>query len=128
MSGARRTPLARARGLGASGSGTAHWWAQRATAAALVPLALWLVASLAARAGSGHAEVAEWIARPWTATALVLLLAAAFHHLKLGMQVVIEDYVGAGLGRHCCLMANSFACIALAAASILAVLKIALGG
>ena len=109
-------------------SGVAHWLAQRVTAVALVPLALWLVASLAGLAGSDHAAATAWIARPPVAIALVLALAATFYHLKLGLQTVIEDYVQGAFGKPFWLLANTFACIALAAAAIFAVLKIALGG
>lgn len=122
-----RSPLARARGLGAAGDGVGHWRAQRVSAIALAPLALWFVASLVARAGADHAEVVAWIARPPVAVALILMLGTVFWHLKLGMQAVVEDYVRGGFARQCGLLANAFACAALAAASVFAVLGIALG-
>lgn len=122
-----RSPLARARGLGAAGDGVGHWRAQRVSAIALAPLALWFVASLVARAGADHAEVVAWIARPPVAIALILMLGAVFWHLKLGMQAVIEDYVRGGFARQFGLLANAFVCAALAAASVFAVLGIALG-
>lgn len=122
-----RTPLARARGLGSAGDGVGHWRAQRISAIALAPLALWFVASLVALAGADHAEVAAWIARPPVAVALILMLGAVFWHLKLGMQAVVEDYVHGGFARQFGLLANAFACAALAAASVFAVLGIALG-
>ena len=109
-------------------SGAAHWLAQRVTAIALVPFALWLVAALAGLAGGDHAAATAWVARPPVAVALVLALAAAFWHLKLGLETVIEDYVHGAFGKPFWLLANAFACVAAAAASIFAVLKIALGG
>ena len=127
MSGLR-SPLARARGHGAARRGAGHWWAQRVTAVALVPLALWLAASLAARAGADHAEVTAWIARPPVALALMLTLGAAFYHLELGLRTIVEDYVHGAFARPFWLLANAFACVALAAGSVFAVLRIALGG
>ncbi|MBM3537573.1 MAG: succinate dehydrogenase, hydrophobic membrane anchor protein [Alphaproteobacteria bacterium] len=88
-----RSDLARVRGLGPAHDGVGHWWAQRLTALALVPLTLWFVASVVGLAGADHATVAEWIARPLPAVLLVLLIVATFHHAQLGVQVVIEDYV-----------------------------------
>lgn len=123
-----RTPLARARGFGAAGEGTAHWWAQRVTAIALAPLTLWLAASLASLAGAGHEEASAWVARPPVAVALALTLGAAFYHLQLGLRTVIEDYVGGGLRRRVLLLANLFACVAVGAGSVFAVLDVALGG
>ena len=121
-----RTPLSRARGFGAAGGGTAHWWAQRVTAIALAPLGLWLAVSLTALAGASHEEASAWIARPPVAVTLVLTLAAAFYHLELGLRTVIEDYVGGALCK-LSLLANLFACIAAGAGSVFAVLDIALG-
>ncbi len=126
MSGSR-SPLAHARGLGAARSGAGHWWAQRVSAVALVPLVLWLVAGLAAHAGADHAAISAWIARPATAIALILLLGAGFWHLRLGLHVVIEDYMPAGFAKHFWLLANMFACAALGVGAVFAVLKIALG-
>ena len=75
------------------GNGSEHWWAQRITAIALVPLVFWFVASLAALSGAGHNEVLAWLRGPVAPILLVALLVAGFHHLQLGLQVVIEDYV-----------------------------------
>ena len=125
---APRSPLARARGSGAAREGVGHWRAQRVTALALIPLALWLVASLAARTGADHAAVAAWVARPAVAVTLILLLGATFWHLELGLRAVIEDYVRGAFGKHLLLLLNAFACVVLAAGSIFAVLRVALGG
>ena len=88
-----RSPLGRVRGMGAAKEGVGHWWAQRLTALALIPLTLWIAASVAAMTGAGHSEVADWIASPLVAGLLILLIFATFYHSYLGLQVVIEDYV-----------------------------------
>ena len=88
-----RTPLKRARGLGSGKSGTGHWWWQRLTAVALVLLTAWLVGLLVSLVGADLATARATIARPWNAIALAALVIAMFWHAKLGIQVVIEDYV-----------------------------------
>jgi len=88
-----RSPLGRARGLGSAREGAGHWWAQRLTAVALVPLCLWFVVGLVRLIGAEHALVADWIGSPLTSGLLVVLIVAVFHHAQLGLQVVIEDYV-----------------------------------
>jgi len=92
----RRSPLARARGLGSAREGLAPWWFERVTAVALVPLTLWLAASLIALAGADFATVVGWLKRPLTSLLMVLQLTALFSHLALGLRVVIEDYVHSG--------------------------------
>ena len=124
MSGLRSS-LGRARGLGSAKDGVAHWWAQRVTAVALVPLILWLAFSLARLSFADHATVTGWIAHPWVAVILVLTLFATFYHAKLGLQVVIEDYVHGGFAKHAMLLLSTFATFVLGAGSIFAVLKIA---
>jgi len=88
-----RTPLKQARGLGSGKTGTGHWWWQRVTAVALVLLTAWLVGLLVSLVGADLASARETIARPWNAIALAALVIAMFWHAKLGIQVVIEDYV-----------------------------------
>jgi len=122
-----RTPLGKVRGLGAAKNGTAHWWMQRLTAIALVPLGIWLLASLVALVGADHATVVAWLNRPVPAILMILLVTAGFYHLKLGLQVVIEDYVGAESSKLVLLVLVNFACIALGFACVFAVLKIAFG-
>ena len=88
-----RSQLGRARGLGAAKSGLAHWWAQRVTAIALLPLSLYFVLTVLAEEGATRAELAAYLGRPWNAVLFLALIAALFYHLSLGLQVVIEDYV-----------------------------------
>src|SRR5579864_2335946 len=89
-----RTPLGRVIGLGSAKEGVEHWWAQRVSAVALVLLGLWFIVALVAHAGADRVEVLLWLHQPVTAIVAVLLLAAGFYHGALGLQVVIEDYVG----------------------------------
>lgn len=121
-----RSPLGRVRGLGSAKEGVAHWWAQRVTALALVPLTLWFVIAVISLVGADYARTTAWIASPVPAILLVLLVAATFYHAVLGLQVVIEDYVGSEALRIALILIVKAAAIVLAAAAIFAVLKIAL--
>jgi succinate dehydrogenase / fumarate reductase membrane anchor subunit len=123
-----RSPLGRARGLGSAKSGTQHWWAQRLTAVALVPLIIWFVISMVAATGSDYAGAREFIGSPVSAVLLILLIVATFHHAQLGLQVVIEDYVHTKSVEIALLLAVKGAAIVLAVAAIFAVLSIAFGG
>ncbi|GJM10972.1 MAG: succinate dehydrogenase membrane anchor subunit [Lysobacteraceae bacterium] len=91
-----RTPLGKAIGLGSAQSGAHHWWMQRVTAVALIPLALWFVWSLMSLLGADQATVQAWISQPLNAAMLMALVIAMFYHAQLGLQVVIEDYVHTG--------------------------------
>ena len=119
-----RSPLGRARGLGSAKDGTHHWWAQRVTAIALVPLVLWFVVSVIRLAGAPHAAAAQWIAHPVNAVLLAALVVAVFHHAQLGLQVVIEDYVHHEALRVATLLAVKGACWLLAVASLFAIVRI----
>jgi succinate dehydrogenase / fumarate reductase membrane anchor subunit len=119
-----RSPLGRMRGLGSAKDGTAHWWAQRVTAVALVPLTLWFVAATIALVGRPPGDVAAWVADPFRATLLIALLVALFHHAQLGLQVVIEDYVHAEGAKLVLLFVVKGACWVLASIGIVSVLKI----
>lgn len=88
-----RSPLGRVRGLGSAKDGTGHWWAQRLTALALVPLTVWFVGAVVSLIGADYATMTAWIASPVVAGLLILLIVATFYHAALGLQVVIEDYV-----------------------------------
>ncbi len=123
----RRTPLGRVRGLGSAKEGTEHFWAQRVTAIALVPLALWFVASLAAYTGADHATAKAWLAEPFSAVVMILLVVAGFHHAQLGLQVVIEDYVSTEWVKVFSIIVVKLGALALGVAAIFSVLKIAFG-
>ena len=123
-----RTPLSRARGLGSAKDGFHHWWVQRITSIALIPLTLWLVASLVGLAGADHATVTAWLAQPVVAVLMVLLVVAALHHAQLGLQVVYEDYIHVHWLRITIDVATKLAVLLLGAASVFAVLRIAFGG
>lgn len=121
-----RSPLGRVRGLGAAKDGTGHWWLQRVTAIALVPLTIWFVASLVVLAGAPYEIFAAWVGEPVVAVFLALFLGVGFWHLKLGLQVVIEDYVHGEALKLGLLLFTSFACVLLAGLALFSVLKLAL--
>ena len=123
MSG--RISLRRVRDLGAARDGVHHWWVQRLTAVALVPLSIWFVTSIILLAGSDHARVTAWMSNPIVAVFLMLTLIAMFYHLKLGLQVVIEDYIHAKPTKAACLLLNNFVNTVLALSCIFSVLKVA---
>lgn len=120
-----KSPLGQVRGLGSAKNGTHHWWAQRVTAIALVPLTLWVVFALASNIAAGHADMTAWLAQPVNAILMLLTIAATFHHLHLGMQVVIEDYVHAEGVKIALLLAVKLGSVALGVAAAFAVLKVA---
>jgi len=88
-----RSDLGRVRGMGSAKEGVHHWWMQRLTAIALIPLIMWFVASVAGLAGAGHAETVAWLSQPLVAIAVILLVVATLYHAALGIQVVVEDYI-----------------------------------
>jgi succinate dehydrogenase / fumarate reductase, membrane anchor subunit len=122
-----RSPLGRAMGLGSAKDGAGHWWAERASAVALVPLTLWFAASIIAHSGSDYVTFVAWLRTPLAAIPMILLLMALFHHTALGLQVVIKDYIHSGV-RFAAVMVVRLGCFALAAAGIVATLRIAFSG
>jgi succinate dehydrogenase / fumarate reductase membrane anchor subunit len=122
-----RSPLGRAVGLGSAKEGVEHWWLQRITAVALVPLGLWFVIAIIRLVGADVENVRDWVGSPLPALLLVLLLIATFYHAALGLQVVVEDYVHAELTKLGLLIVVRLACFAFAVAGILAVVSMAVG-
>ena len=123
-----RSPLARVRGLGSAKEGVAHWWAQRLTALALVPLTLWFVVSLVGLTGADHAAVAAWAGSPLVAALLIFLMVATFYHAYLGLQVVIEDYIHSEALKLTSLLLVKAAALLLGLIGVLAVLRLLVGG
>lgn len=122
-----KTDLARVRGLGSAKDGTHHFWYQRVTAFALIPLSLWFVVSLLCVMDASHAEIVEWISTPHVTTLMIALVGALYYHLKLGLQDVFEDYVHTEwlkLATRICLNLAASLCGLL---SIVAILKISFG-
>lgn len=120
-----RSKLSRAKGLGTAHHGAHHWWIQRVTALALIPLSTWFVYSLMLlMVGSNTSSVTAWFSSPCNAVLMSLLMVATFWHAMLGLQVVIEDYVHAPFSKYLLLLANTFFCFGFGAVSILAVLKL----
>lgn len=122
-----RSPLAQVEGHGAAREGVSHWWRQRLTAVALLPLALWFLWSLFAIESLGYADVHAWMASPLHALGVVVLLGVLVLHSQLGVQVVIEDYVHDHALKVVSLVASTFAHVLIGAAGVLSVLLIALG-
>ncbi|MBK8534769.1 MAG: succinate dehydrogenase, hydrophobic membrane anchor protein [Candidatus Competibacteraceae bacterium] len=121
-----RTPLARVRGLGTAKDGTHHWWMQRVTSIALVPLVLWFVISMLSVSRADYETFQHWLGNPIRAGLMVALLAAMFYHANLGMQVIFEDYVRPEGAKILAVLATQFVLFLLGAISIVAVLKIAM--
>ena len=122
-----RSPLGRVLGLGSAKQGVHHWWLQRLTSVALVPLAVWFAVSLLALPSLGHATVVAWMAQSWTALLLILLVLIATWHSQLGLRVVVEDYIHSG-AKTLTLVVITFVHTLIAAAGVFAVLKVAFGG
>jgi succinate dehydrogenase / fumarate reductase, membrane anchor subunit len=122
-----RSPLGRAIGLGSAKEGVEHWWMQRITAVALVPLMLWFVIAVIGLVGADLEIVQNWVSRPLPAILVMLLLIASFYHMSLGLQVVIEDYVHTELAKLGLVIVIRLLCFAFAVAGIFALLTIALG-
>jgi succinate dehydrogenase / fumarate reductase membrane anchor subunit len=120
-----RSDLARVRGLGSAKEGVQHWWMQRISAIALVPLALWFVIAVVAHIGADYATMRSWLAAPVTFALMALLIGATFYHAALGLQVVVEDYVHAEGAKIAIIVAMKLACLVLALAAVIALMFIA---
>jgi succinate dehydrogenase / fumarate reductase, membrane anchor subunit len=123
-----RTPLSRARGLGSAKEGVHHFWAQRITAVALIPLVAWFAISLIMMSGADYAVVRAWIGSPAVMVLLTLTIVIGLHHGQLGMQVVIEDYVHNDGMKLALIVLMRFIAVFFALAAIVAILRIGFGG
>jgi succinate dehydrogenase / fumarate reductase membrane anchor subunit len=121
------TPLNRVLGLGSAKEGVEHWWVQRLSAVALVVLGLWFVLGLASLEDLDYATVVDWLQDPVTSILMILTVLTAVYHSKLGVQVVVEDYVHSPALKVSTLVLSTFVHIAAAVAGVFAVLRIALG-
>ncbi len=122
-----RTPLGMVRGLGSARDGTHHWWMQRVTAISNIPLIIFLIAFVISHLGASRAEVVASVANPFVAILLALTMISVLWHMRLGLQVVIEDYVHGHGTKLAALLANSFFTAALGVAALYAILKMSFG-
>jgi len=120
-----RTPLSQVKGHGSAKEGTSHFWIQRLTAIAMVPLVLWLTFSVASLPGMSQAEIRTWLSSPFTAVMMITLLLTGFYHAKLGLQMVIEDYIGNHGVRMAVVIASTMLCVFLAILGVFSVMRIA---
>jgi len=128
MASRMRSPLGRAIGLGSAKEGVEHWWGQRISAIALIPLCLWFVAAIIGLVGADLEAVQNWAGRPLPAILLLLVVIAVFYHSALGLQVVIEDYVHTEMAKLGLVIVVRLLCFGFAVAGIFAVLSLALAG
>jgi succinate dehydrogenase / fumarate reductase, membrane anchor subunit len=122
-----RAPLRQVRGLGSAKSGTEHFWRQRLTAMANIPLTIGFVVVVASLRGRNHAAVVQILGSPLVAVLMLLFILSASIHMRIGMQVIIEDYVHDDFAKFTLLIANTFFAIVVALTSALAILKLSLG-
>lgn len=122
-----RTPLARAKGLGAAGHGAGHWWIHRLTAVSNIPLIITFVVIIATLAGRPYAEAVRIVSHPVVAILLILCVVSVMNHMRLGMQLPIEDYIHEKGWKLAALGANNFYVVAVAVACLFAILKISFG-
>jgi succinate dehydrogenase / fumarate reductase membrane anchor subunit len=123
-----RSPLGRVRGLGSAKEGFGHWWQQRLTAIALIPLSIWFIASVIKLAGKHYEHFQAWLSIPGNTALMLLLLFCVFHHAQLGVQVVIEDYLNDRAAKLAALVLVKMTSLLLGVFSVVAVLRIALVG
>jgi succinate dehydrogenase / fumarate reductase, membrane anchor subunit len=123
-----RSPLARVLGQGSAKDGVHHWWVQRLSSVALVPLTVWFVVSVLSLPALDDATVTAWIGQLWTMVFLILLVLTASWHSQLGVRVVVEDYVHGAGTKALTLALVTFFHVVVAAAGVLAILKVGLGG
>jgi succinate dehydrogenase / fumarate reductase membrane anchor subunit len=123
-----RSPLGKVLGTGSAKEGVHHWWVQRVTSIALVPLSIWFAVSLLSLPSLDHATVVAWMAQSWTALFLTLFVLVATWHSQLGVRVVVEDYVHSSGSKTLMLVVMIILHVFVAAAGVFAILKVAFGG
>lgn len=123
-----RSTLGRVRGLGSSGDGSHHWWIQRLTAVALMPLGIWFIFAALSLVGADYSQFKTWTGHHGNVLLLVLFIITAFHHAQLGMQVVIEDYIHGEAVKITSILLVKFVSFMFAVSCILAVLRLYFGG
>jgi succinate dehydrogenase / fumarate reductase membrane anchor subunit len=121
---AYKTPLSRVKGLGSAKSGTSHWWMQRVTAVALIPLSIWLINFLGLSLTAPYQQTIAWLISPVNTVCIVAWIFAVFYHAALGLQVVIEDYVAAEGPKIIAIWVVNLAFLFLALMALLAVFRI----
>jgi succinate dehydrogenase / fumarate reductase membrane anchor subunit len=123
-----RSPLAKVRGLGSAKAGTAHWWMQRVTAVALIPLSFWLIIFLDLSLNAPYQETLTWLTSPVNTVCIVAWILAVFYHAALGLQVVIEDYIAAEGVKIVAVWTVNLSFLLLALAALIAVFRTLLIG
>jgi succinate dehydrogenase / fumarate reductase membrane anchor subunit len=123
-----RSPLGAVSGLGSAKGGVHHWWLQRLTSIALVPLTIWFTVSILSLPSMDHVTLIAWMAQSWTALLLIVLVLVATYHSQLGVRVVVEDYVHTAGMKTLILVIVTFTHALLAVAGVFAILKVAFGG
>ena len=123
----KKTPLGQVLGLGSAKAGTEHWWHQRVTAIAGIPLVVFLIAYLLMHRGASRAEIVASMHNPFVAILMALTIANLVWHMRLGLQVVIEDYVHTDHTKYALLLPNTFFAVLMAVAGLYAILKMSIG-
>jgi len=122
-----RTPLAHVLGLGSAKTGSHHWWMQRISAIALIPLTFWMVAFIKQLGNVDHSQMSAWLAEPLNSLLAVSFVIAAFYHAALGLQTVVEDYVQNEAYKIASIWVIKLGFLLQALASLLSILRIILG-
>jgi len=123
-----RSPLSEAVGLGSAKHGFSHWYWQRVTAIALIPLVIWFVYSVLSLIGASHAQATAWLSSPFNAAIMLIFTLTALFHAQTGLQVVIEDYVHSKFANLTLILLIKFASVIMATFAVISVLKVVLGG
>ncbi len=121
-----RSPLGKVRGLGSAKNGTHHWWMQKVTAVALIPLTIWFVSSVVYMTQADYEVVINWMNSPIVAVLMLLFVVTGMYHLKLGLQVIVEDYIHSEGSKVVLQMLITFGCVVVGTAAVFSILRIAL--